>query len=55
TRGIALWILDWHFLNYCHSFSKQIDIVLVCCALHNFIRMHAQGDSLFVEFEESDG
>ncbi|CAN1752171.1 hypothetical protein LINPERHAP1_LOCUS4606 [Linum perenne] len=38
-----------------YSFSKQTDIVLACCALHNFIRMHAQGDTLFAEFEESDG
>ncbi|CAN1242235.1 hypothetical protein LINPERPRIM_LOCUS5275 [Linum perenne] len=38
-----------------YSFSKQTDIVLACCAIHNFIRMHGQGDSLFAEFEESDG
>ncbi|CAN1140325.1 hypothetical protein LINPERPRIM_LOCUS24773 [Linum perenne] len=38
-----------------YSFSKQTNIVLACCAIHNFIRMHAQGDSLFVEYEESDG
>ncbi|CAN1787289.1 hypothetical protein LINPERHAP1_LOCUS17582 [Linum perenne] len=30
-----------------YSFSKQTNIVLACCAVHNFIRMHAQGDSLF--------
>ncbi|CAN1140327.1 hypothetical protein LINPERHAP2_LOCUS11806, partial [Linum perenne] len=30
-----------------YSFSKQTNIVLACCAIHNFIRMHAQGDSLF--------
>ncbi|CAN1802317.1 hypothetical protein LINPERHAP1_LOCUS23323 [Linum perenne] len=47
--------------NYKHSSlrsviqRKQRDIVLACCAIHNFIRMHAQGDSLFAEFEESDG
>ncbi|CAN1121674.1 hypothetical protein LINPERHAP2_LOCUS897, partial [Linum perenne] len=29
------------------SFIKQINIVLASCAIHNFIRMHAQGDSLF--------
>ncbi|CAN1285442.1 hypothetical protein LINPERPRIM_LOCUS18996 [Linum perenne] len=38
-----------------YSFSKQTDIVLASCAIHNFIQMHAQGDSLFAEFEESDG
>ncbi|CAN1845418.1 hypothetical protein LINPERHAP1_LOCUS37839 [Linum perenne] len=38
-----------------YSFSKQTDIVLACCAIHNFIRMHAQGDTIFAEFEESDG
>ncbi|CAN1787096.1 hypothetical protein LINPERHAP1_LOCUS17494 [Linum perenne] len=38
-----------------YSFSKQTDIVLACCAIHNFIRMHAQGDTVFAEFEESDG
>ncbi|CAN1278630.1 hypothetical protein LINPERPRIM_LOCUS16697 [Linum perenne] len=38
-----------------YSFSKQTDIVLACCAIHNFIRMHSQGGSLFAEFEESDG
>ncbi|CAN1146312.1 hypothetical protein LINPERPRIM_LOCUS6690 [Linum perenne] len=38
-----------------YSFSKQTDIVLAYCAIHNFIRIHAQGDSLFAEFEESDG
>ncbi|CAN1823931.1 hypothetical protein LINPERHAP1_LOCUS30579, partial [Linum perenne] len=38
-----------------YSFIKQTGIVLACCAIHNFIRMHPQGDSLFTEFEESDG
>ncbi|CAN1780386.1 hypothetical protein LINPERHAP1_LOCUS15073 [Linum perenne] len=38
-----------------YSFNKQTDIVLACCAIHNFIRMHAQGDTIFAEFEESDG
>ncbi|CAN1146258.1 hypothetical protein LINPERPRIM_LOCUS6729 [Linum perenne] len=37
-----------------YSFNKQTNIVLACCAIHNFIQMHAQGDSLFAEFEESD-
>ncbi|CAN1835810.1 hypothetical protein LINPERHAP1_LOCUS34547 [Linum perenne] len=34
-----------------YSFSKQTDFVLPCCALHNFIWMHAQGDSLFARIE----
>ncbi|CAN1185624.1 hypothetical protein LINPERPRIM_LOCUS38899 [Linum perenne] len=38
-----------------YSFRKQTDIVLACCAIHNFIQMHAQGDSLFDEFEETGG
>ncbi|CAN1300994.1 hypothetical protein LINPERPRIM_LOCUS24771, partial [Linum perenne] len=38
-----------------YSFIKQTNIVLACCAIHNFIRMHAQGDFLFFAFEESDG
>ncbi|CAN1149041.1 hypothetical protein LINPERHAP2_LOCUS16803, partial [Linum perenne] len=37
-----------------YNFDKQTNIVIACCALHNFIRMHAQRDSLFAEFEKCD-
>ncbi|CAN1774351.1 hypothetical protein LINPERHAP1_LOCUS12911 [Linum perenne] len=36
--------------NYIHSSLRNV--IERCCALHNFIRMHEQGGSLFAEFEE---
>ncbi|CAN0924791.1 hypothetical protein LINGRAHAP2_LOCUS34392 [Linum grandiflorum] len=35
-----------------YSFRKQTQIVIACCAIHNFIRLYAQGDQLFNEYEE---
>ncbi|CAN0918698.1 hypothetical protein LINGRAHAP2_LOCUS31019 [Linum grandiflorum] len=35
-----------------YSFRKQTQIVIACCAIHNFITMYAQGDQLFNEYEE---
>ncbi|CAI0383661.1 unnamed protein product [Linum tenue] len=30
---------------------KQTSIVIACCALHNFIKIHAEDDKLFHEYE----
>ncbi|CAN0885139.1 hypothetical protein LINGRAHAP2_LOCUS15035 [Linum grandiflorum] len=41
--------------NMCsYSFRKQTLIVIACCAIHNYIRMHAQEDSLFAQFQDCD-
>ncbi|CAL1393660.1 unnamed protein product [Linum trigynum] len=34
-----------------YSLSKQTSIVIACCALHNFIKIHAKDDKLFHEYE----
>ncbi|CAN1237176.1 Putative nuclease HARBI1 [Linum grandiflorum] len=33
-----------------YSFKKQTRIVIACCAIHNFIKIHAEGDPLLEEF-----
>ncbi|CAN1316864.1 hypothetical protein LINPERPRIM_LOCUS30223 [Linum perenne] len=46
--------------NYRHSSlqnvieRKQTRIVMVCCTIHNFIRLHATRDELFDQFQDSD-
>ena len=44
-------------LNLMPNFKpiRQRYVVIVCCALHNFIRMNNQSDELFRTIEESDG
>ncbi|CAI0626206.1 unnamed protein product, partial [Linum tenue] len=34
-----------------YSLRKQTSIVIACCALHNFIKIHAEDDKLFHEYE----
>jgi hypothetical protein len=34
-----------------YKFSTQKYIVIACCAIHNFIRMNANNDTIFEEFE----
>ncbi|CAN0914685.1 hypothetical protein LINGRAHAP2_LOCUS28704 [Linum grandiflorum] len=41
--------------NICsYSYRKQTLIVIACCAIHNYIRMHAVDDYLFSHFEGGD-
>ncbi|CAN1787651.1 hypothetical protein LINPERHAP1_LOCUS17731 [Linum perenne] len=46
--------------NYRHSSlqnvieRKQTRIVMACCTIHNFIRLHATRDELFDQFQDSD-
>ena len=44
-------------LNLMPSFKpiRQRHVVIVCCALHNFIRMNNRSDELFRIIGESDG
>ena len=44
-------------LNLMPSFKpiRQRHVVIVCCALHNFIRMNNWSDELFRTIGESDG
>ena len=44
-------------LNLMPSFKpiRQRHVVIVCCALHNFIRMNNRSDELFRTIGESDG
>ena len=44
-------------LNLMPNFKpiRQRYVVIVCCALHNFIRMHNRSDELFRTIRESDG
>ncbi|CAN1787649.1 hypothetical protein LINPERHAP1_LOCUS17731, partial [Linum perenne] len=37
-----------------YSFKKQTRIVMACCTIHNFIRLHATRDELFDQFQDSD-
>ncbi|CAN0906787.1 Protein ALP1-like [Linum grandiflorum] len=41
--------------NMCsYSYRKQTLIVIACCAIHNYIRMHVVDDYLFSHFEGGD-
>ncbi|CAN1153299.1 hypothetical protein LINPERPRIM_LOCUS14609 [Linum perenne] len=37
-----------------YSFKKQTLIVMACCTIHNFIRLHATRDELLDQFQDSD-
>ncbi|XP_020272456.1 putative nuclease HARBI1 [Asparagus officinalis] len=37
-----------------YSLKKQKYIALACCVIHNVIRMHDSGDSLFFEYDNED-
>ncbi|CAN1128963.1 hypothetical protein LINPERPRIM_LOCUS17162 [Linum perenne] len=37
-----------------YNFKKQTRIVMACCTIHNFIRLHATRDELFDQFQDSD-
>ncbi|CAN1182810.1 hypothetical protein LINPERHAP2_LOCUS36175, partial [Linum perenne] len=42
------------FMRRTYSFKKQTQIVMACCTIHNFIRLHATRDELFDQFQDSD-
>ncbi|CAN1797874.1 hypothetical protein LINPERHAP1_LOCUS21453 [Linum perenne] len=37
-----------------YSFKKQTQIVMACCTVHYFIRLHVTRDELFDHFQDSD-
>ncbi|CAN1177733.1 hypothetical protein LINPERHAP2_LOCUS33276 [Linum perenne] len=37
-----------------YNFKKKTQIVMACCTIHNFIRLHATRDELFDQFQNSD-
>ena len=37
-----------------YDLKKQKYIALACCTIHNFIRMHSRGDSLFIEYADEN-
>ncbi|CAN1128642.1 hypothetical protein LINPERHAP2_LOCUS4755, partial [Linum perenne] len=43
-------------LKFMHSYSfkNQTRIVMACCTIHNFIRLHATRDELFDQFQDND-
>ncbi|CAN1153269.1 hypothetical protein LINPERHAP2_LOCUS19299 [Linum perenne] len=41
-------------LKFMRSYSFKKQIVMACCTIHNFIRLHATRDELFDQFQDSD-